>query len=223
MTAGIWAVLPLKDLDTAKQRLAPVLVPGERRALYRAMLEDVLEALSASRATGALAGTVVVTRDAEIEALARRYATRIIGETENRGQSAAVAHAAGILASEGTAGIVTVPGDVPLVTGEEIGTILGAHGTAPAITIAPARDERGSNAVCCSPPDCLAFQFGNDSFEPHQAGSRALGIEPRIVRLPGIGLDVDSPEDLATFAAHPSATRAYQFLVTNRIVDRLKQ
>jgi len=33
-----------------------------------------------------------------------------------------------------------------------------------------------------------------------------------VLRLPGIALDVDTPEDLAAFAALPSPTRARAFL-----------
>jgi 2-phospho-L-lactate guanylyltransferase len=43
---GIWAVVPVKDIRDAKQRLASVLAPHERAALFRAMLHDVLSALS---------------------------------------------------------------------------------------------------------------------------------------------------------------------------------
>ena len=38
-------LVPVKDLDGAKERLSPVLAPAERRALAQAMLEDVCQAL----------------------------------------------------------------------------------------------------------------------------------------------------------------------------------
>ena len=38
-----WAILPVKGLDTAKQRLSDALAPDERRDLFRAMIEDVLK------------------------------------------------------------------------------------------------------------------------------------------------------------------------------------
>ena len=44
------AVVPVKELDRAKERLAPVLPPEQRRALMLAMLEDVLTALAATSA-----------------------------------------------------------------------------------------------------------------------------------------------------------------------------
>ena len=78
--------MPVKDLANAKQRLAGVLSADERHALFRAMLEDVLSALAASRG---LAGILMVTRDLEARALAARYGARVLAEAANRGHTAA--------------------------------------------------------------------------------------------------------------------------------------
>jgi 2-phospho-L-lactate/phosphoenolpyruvate guanylyltransferase len=53
---GVWAVVPVKELAGAKQRLSSCLSPEERRALATIMLEDVLDALSAVRQ---LAGVLI--------------------------------------------------------------------------------------------------------------------------------------------------------------------
>ena len=64
---------------------------------------------------------------------------------------------------------------------------------------------------CCSPPLVMPLRFGDDSFLPHLAAARGLGIEPTIVELPGIGLDIDQPEDVqALLRATPAMqTRGY--------------
>jgi len=214
----LWAVVPVKDLHLAKQRLAAVLGPEERRALFRAMLEDVLSVLAASEG---LAGTLLVTRDGEACALARGYGARVLAEAANLGHTAASSLGARALAQRGAAGMVQVPADVPLVTPADIAALLEAHGDAPAVTLAPSRDERGSNAVVCSPPDLLPLRFGADSFLPHVRRAQALGIEPEIVRRPGLALDIDTPEDLAAFLAAPSQTRAYAYLAESGIAERL--
>jgi 2-phospho-L-lactate guanylyltransferase len=67
------------------------------------------------------------------------------------------------------------------------------------LTIVPAHDELGSNAVLCAPPLVMPLRFGDDSYFPHLATARRYGIEPTIVRLPGIGLDIDHPVDLRAF------------------------
>jgi 2-phospho-L-lactate guanylyltransferase len=214
----VWAVLPVKDLAGAKQRLAPVLSPTERRALFAAMLEDVLGALASS---AGLAGILMVTRDGLAQELAARYGARVLVQGENRGHTTASTLGARILAQEGVAGMMQVPADVPLVTPDDIAALLRAHGETPAITLSPSRDERGTNAVLCSPPDVLPLRFGDDSFWPHVQRARSLGIEPQIVRRPGLALDVDAPGDLAAFLATPSETRAWAYLTGSGIAARL--
>ena len=215
----LWAVLPVKNLEDAKQRLAGVLAAGERRALFAAMLEDVLAGLAASKG---LAGILVVTRDPLASRLAAGYGARVVVEEDNRGHTAASTLGARTLAEEGVAGMLQVPADLPLLTPEDIAAVLAAHGEAPAVTLAPSRDGRGSNAVACSPPDLLPLRFGDDSFVPHLQAARAQGIEPQVVRRHGLALDVDTPEDLAAFLAAPSATRAFAYLAESGIAGRLR-
>lgn len=214
----LWAVLPVKDLHHAKQRLAGVLSATERQALFAAMLEDVLSTLAACERLG---GIMLVSRDPHATELAARYDARVLAEPKNRGHTAASSFGAAMLAREGAAGMIQVPADIPLVTVADMDAVLEAHGAAPAITIAPSRDKLGSNAVACSPPDVLPLRFGDDSFFPHLERARGLGIEPRIVERPGLALDVDTPADLAAFLADPSATRAYAYLYESGIAARL--
>ena len=208
--SDVHAVVPVKDLGNAKQRLAAVLDQPARTALFRVMLEDVLEALTG---VAALAGVILVTRDPEAIALAERHGAECLIEPENRGHTAAVEFAAKALAERGAGALLQVPGDVPRVTATEIEAVVAAHAPAPAVTIAPSRDHRGSNAVLCSPPDVFPFRFGDDSFHPHLAAARTIGIEPTVVERPGLGLDIDTTDDLEAFLASPSDTRTYRLLI----------
>ncbi len=218
MTA-MWAVVPAKDGREAKQRLSSVLMPDERRQLFLAMLGDVLAALAAC---DALAGIVVVTRDAGARALALEFGARVLVETACRGHDAAVTLAARTLAGEGCDGLISIPADVPLVTPAEIARILDAHGGAPAITAVPAHDGRGTNALACSPPDAIALGYGGDSFARHISAARAAGIAPAVVRLPGLARDIDNPCDLLSFLHTPSATRTYAYLEESGIARRCR-
>lgn len=215
---SLWALVPVKDLQDAKQRLAGVLAPAERHALFRAMLEDLLSVLRQCRN---LAGVALVTRDPEARALAARYGARVLREPGNRGHTEASSLGARALAEEGACGMLQLPGDIPLVTPGDIDALLQVHTSAPSVTLAPSRDQRGSNAVACSPPDLLPLRFGEDSFFPHLQRARALGVEPGVVRRPGLALDVDTADDLRAFLAAPSATRAYDYLISNGIAGRV--
>jgi len=214
MKQDVWAAVPVKEFAGAKQRLSPLLSPEQRQALAAAMVEDVLAAL----ADAPLAGIMVNTVDPVAAALARRYGARVVTEGARDGHTGAVMAMARILASEGCGAMLTVPGDIPRVTAAEIAAVVEARKSPPSLTIVPAHDERGSNAVLCSPPLVMPLRFGDDSFLPHLASARALGIEPTIVRLPGIALDIDQPDDLRAFlsATPRMATRAYSAASTLR-------
>ena len=81
------AVVPVKRLRLAKQRLAPVLSRHERVELVRTMLHDVLTTLCA---TPGVSGTIVVTADPEIARLATLFDARVVGDTAETGVNAAV-------------------------------------------------------------------------------------------------------------------------------------
>ena len=210
---NICAVVPVKETRDAKQRLAGVLTPRQRQELALAMLEDVLAALTA---VPELAGILVVTIDPAAAAIAARHGSRIVADGARDGHTGAVAAATRRLAAEGR-GLLEVPGDIPLVEADDVSELIAAHGRAPAFTIVPARDQRGSNAVLCSPPDAVPLRFGENSFFPHLAAARACGIEPKVMALPRIALDIDTPDDLALLLAAASRTRARELLDAWRI------
>jgi 2-phospho-L-lactate guanylyltransferase len=207
-TGKICAVVPLKDTGEAKQRLAGTISAAQRRELTLAMFEQVLATLAGVRE---LAGIRVVTVDPTGHAIAARYGAQVRGENAREGHTAAVAAAARCLSAEGFA-LLALPGDIPLVTCEDIRQLIGAHRGAHAFTIVPARDLRGSNAVLCTPATAVPLRFGDDSFLPHVAAARAHGIEPRIVHLPRIALDIDTPDDLLELLATGAGTPTHALL-----------
>jgi 2-phospho-L-lactate/phosphoenolpyruvate guanylyltransferase len=109
---------------------------------------------------------------------------------------------------------LVVPADIPRATAIEIDAVLTAARPAPSFTISPAHDELGSNAVLCRPPEAVPLRFGHNSFFPHLEAARRQGVEPAIVPLPGIALDIDHPGDLRAFLAAdpPMRTRTLDLL-----------
>ncbi|HUA77851.1 MAG TPA: 2-phospho-L-lactate guanylyltransferase [Acetobacteraceae bacterium] len=208
---GIWAVIPIKEFTSAKQRLAATLTPEQRRALAAAMFEDVLETIAT---VAELAGILIVTADFAAAELARRYGAEISTDGALSGHTGAIAAASRRLAAEGRAGMITMPGDIPALTSAEISLTLAAHKPAPSFTIVPAHDDLGSNAIICSPPDSVPLKFGDNSFFPHLESARRAGVTPTIIRQPGIAMDIDNPSDLATFLRMPQfrPTRTHAFL-----------
>jgi 2-phospho-L-lactate guanylyltransferase len=209
---SIFAAVPVKDLVNAKQRLVAALPPEDRRALAAAMLEDVLDALAAARQTVQVVEVVVVTRDAAAVALAERHGARCLTEQANRGHTEAVAFAQRAAVAEGARRFLTIPGDVPCATGEEIALLCAPPGREPDVAFVPSLSGFGTNAALLSPADAMPLKFGEPSFDNHLDAARARGLSPRVLRLPGIGLDIDAPEDLAMLLARGAHTRSAALL-----------
>ena len=207
----VWAAVPVKAFTGAKQRTASVLTPVQREKLAATMLEDVLDALAGATR---LAGILVNTIDPVVASLATRYGARVITDGALDGHTGAVNGLARVLAAEGKDALLTVPGDIPRVTSAEIDALISSCLMPPSFTIVPAHDELGSNAVLCAPPFSVPLRFGDDSYFPHLIAAREQGIEPTIIRLTGIGLDIDHPADLRAFiAARPrKSTRTLALL-----------
>ena len=209
--SSFWIIVPVKDTRHSKQRLIASLDAHQRRLLALAMLEDVLAAIAPVRD---LARCAVVTIDPEATAMAERYGLRVLTEGAGEGHTGSVSAAARLLGREGASGFLTLPGDIPNISTSEVEALLRVHREAPAFTIAPSHDELGSNAVACSPVDAVPLRFGTDSYFPHLAAARRTGIEPAVLRLPGIAMDIDTPEDLARFMRQEPRvpTRALAYL-----------
>ena len=202
--SGLWAVVPVKEPARGKTRLAPALDAAARRALMLAMLGDVLDALA--QAPG-LSGVLVATLDREAASVATRFGAEISREDAGLGHSEAVAAAARRLAREQSA-MLTLPADIPLLQPEDVAAILEAHRGGRDFVIVPSRDGNGTNAVLCAPADLVPLRFGAPSFRPHLAAARARGIEPTVLDLPRVALDIDEPADLEALLAAPSRCRA---------------
>jgi 2-phospho-L-lactate/phosphoenolpyruvate guanylyltransferase len=207
----VWACVPVKEFTGAKSRLSVFLSPAQREVLAMTMLEDVLSALAGATR---LAGIMVNTVDHRAADLAQRYGARVVTEGARDGHTGAVNGMARVLAAEGNAALLTLPGDIPRVTSAEVDAVVSSCRAAPSFTIVPAHDELGSNAVLCAPAGVIPLRFGDDSYFPHVATARRHGIEPTILRLPGIGLDIDHPVDVRAFlrAAPRKSTRTLALL-----------
>jgi 2-phospho-L-lactate guanylyltransferase len=210
----IWAIIPVKEFDGAKHRLSDLLSPPERRLLAETMLTDVLDAVAGCRR---LAGVVIVTLDPNATALGDKLGARILAEGARDGHTGSVNAGRSLLARERRAGMITIPGDIPAVRVGEIDAVLSAHLAAPSFTISPAHDDLGSNAVVCSPPEQVALRFGDNSYFPHLDAARRQGIEPTVIRQPGIAMDIDHPVDLALFLRLPQSAGTR----TRALLDKL--
>ena len=212
-----YVVIPAKNFHGAKQRLAGLLQPHERSALARATLTDTLTACA--QAAG-LAGIGVVTCDREVAELTASLGAEVLWEPQARGQSAAVARGGRECRRRGIASMLTMPGDIPLLTAADVETLAAAALSAPPVILVPNRDDTGTNALLLTPPDCLPVAFGDDSFRRHLRLCAERGLVVDVRRMPRVALDVDTPEDLVVFVAQCVPSHSLQVLTDLGVVGR---
>lgn len=209
--AATWAIVPVKSLEQAKQRLAGVLPLEARRRLMLVMLEDVLATL---RHVERLEPVLVVTPDAEVAELAANAGARVLREASSQGHSAAAIAGFAYAQSQGAVRALTLPADAPLVTAAELRSLIDGDAVTAnqELTLVPSHDGDGTNGFLVSPPDLLQPSFGPGSFARHLAHAAARRIECKVQDLPGLALDIDEPADLTRLIAQKRGDRRYSFL-----------
>jgi 2-phospho-L-lactate/phosphoenolpyruvate guanylyltransferase len=195
-------LIAAKQLEFAKTRLAPMLPPGERRALAEAMFRDVLAASMSATADH----VAVVTSDAGLLAMAQSAGALTIDEEFPRGLNAAVALSTSALIGQGAETVCTVLSDIPLTAAEDIDAVFAAMPSGRGAVLVPSRDFSGTNMICRSPADGVPTRFGRMSLVRHLDDCRGAGIPARVLRLARPALDLDVVGDLAEFERAGSAT-----------------
>jgi 2-phospho-L-lactate/phosphoenolpyruvate guanylyltransferase len=211
------AVLPVKSFPRAKQRLGDAVAGGDRHELAAAMVADVLAALAA---VPELAEVIVVTAEPHAAALAAETRASVVHDPDELGQSRAAARGVDATLARGAERVLLVPGDCPALDPAELSELLGQGEDAPSVVIVPDRHGSGTNALLLTPPEAVAPSFGVGSFARHAALARAGGATVRVAMLPSLGLDVDTPADLAALR-HALAASLDGAPRTRAVLDRL--
>ncbi len=210
-------LIPVKNLGSAKQRLATVLDQASRTELAQAMLHDVLDAVSVAQNRPPCA---LVTGDPFALELARRYDFQVIADPDNPGETSAIQMATSLCIARGIDSTLVIPADIPLIRSGELEQIF-ANTPEVGSLLVPAADGRGTNAAFRRPANLFPLRFGNDSFKPHLAAARATGKPCTVLKIPGIGLDVDNPSDLADLLCQPGETQSQKLLRQWKLDGRL--
>jgi 2-phospho-L-lactate/phosphoenolpyruvate guanylyltransferase len=176
----VLGIVPVKGLDGAKTRLAPVLSTEERAGLVLEMLERVL---GACRDATVIRRTLLVTPDPGLA----RAGTEVLADA-GTGHADAVALA--LADPRARAGALVVMADCPLATAESLDALAAA-----ARPLALVRSHDGGvNALALRTVNGFRPAFGAPATET-LAHARAAGIEPAVLDDPALALDVDRPED----------------------------
>jgi 2-phospho-L-lactate/phosphoenolpyruvate guanylyltransferase len=205
----IFAILPVKSPQNAKQRLTGFLAVEQRETLARMLYRQTLSALCQAEGIDQV---VVATSDAEIADHARRSGVMVFEEVEQVSHSVS-ADAACLRAMEmGASTVMLVPIDVPTVTPADFTQL--AASARPGLIVVPSSDGTGTNALVRTPPDCIQSRFGPGSFRKHLDQALSKGLPADVLRLPGLMFDIDTPEDVAELLARTHECQVSTFLRT---------
>ena len=204
-------LLPVKDFNNAKQRLAPAMDAPARAGLARAMLSDVLAALKRARAPERI---VVFTSAEAVMEMVEPFGFETVFERSVAGHSAAVNQ----LVDEfrvSSSSILAIAGDLPKLRSSEIDFALNA--ASEPVTLLPSRDWTGTNGVVFIPPARISMEYGEGSFRRHLSKVSAAGLRSDVMDLPGIAFDIDTPEDLEAYLQDPRKdSETWRYLNTRR-------
>ncbi len=205
-------LIPVKDFELAKGRLAPQLPAGERAELARSMAARVVQA------AGRMQALVVCDNDevAEWAHSAGAHPLRI----EVRGLNGALTAALERLST-------ATPGESPpwrdstdsdaASDGRWPQHVVIAHGDLPraetlkglaepgTVTIVPDRHLDGTNVMALPLGTGFEFHYGPGSFRAHCTEALRCGLDLRVRRVAALEFDIDTPDDLAAYLADTGA------------------
>ena len=197
------AILPVKRFGAAKQRLLDVLDRPARAAVVRAMLADVLAAITEA---AEIERVIVITGEGRAERIAMDHARRVKTPIEVMRDPTDAGHrqaaTLGIIRAKalGAGAAALLPGDCPLLDPAELDGALARLGPDRVIVV-PDRHGSGTNALLLRPADAIAPGFGPGSRERHVERALARGLEVEVAELDSLALDLDTPDDLRDLAA----------------------
>ncbi|MCL2713118.1 MAG: 2-phospho-L-lactate guanylyltransferase [Alphaproteobacteria bacterium] len=195
MTAGLWALVPVKELGGVKSRLAGLLSAAQRRDLVVAMAADVLRALVGSRRVEhvvLVSGTPELARLTGIADVVSYPGPCTCGLNADLTAAAHWAHRAGARQ------LLIVHADLPLLTSAAIDRFVGARqNRRERGLLRAARCSKGSgtNLLLAPLPLPLPLSFGAHSLARFRDLAAARGLTFEIRDDPALGTDIDISDD----------------------------
>ena len=199
---AIWAVIPVNAFVIGKSRLG---LEGEARvAANRGFLDHVLTVVASVLDVGNI---VVISRDEDALAMARREGARTVLEGAESDLNDALTAGARFAGERGALGVLSIFTDLPDLAAADLNAMIAAF-TGDNLVIAPDEQGSGSNALLMV-PNALPYRHGPNSLWRHLEAAREAHAPFAIVRRPGLMRDIDTPAQYAEIASR-NGERAHQ-------------
>jgi 2-phospho-L-lactate guanylyltransferase len=192
---GLWALVPLKRLAEAKQRLAPILEPAPRMELMLSMAMDVLATLAQIEAVERV---LIVSEDPAAERLAQDAGVEWFQVPPGGGLNSDLELAAAFAQEHGTGQVLIVHADLPFLRPAQLRRFI-ANRSGKITRLAECKAGTGTNLLLTPLPLTFPLVFGSNSLTRFQ---RLLGKAAKVVRNSDLSMDIDNPEDLDCLLMH---------------------
>ncbi|MEA2634700.1 MAG: 2-phospho-L-lactate/phosphoenolpyruvate guanylyltransferase [Chloroflexota bacterium] len=209
-------VIPVKSPSRAKFRLEAVLSEADRSRLALTMARDVFNAVSKLNGYGRF----VISDDPAMLEEGRRFGLEPLTDRVSQGQTAAVHQGFTAAWERGYTAALTIPGDVPGVTAEELDE-LGRYRPEIEVLLTPDREHTGTNGLRLVPPHAITLRFGEDSFNLHLAEARRANRSIEVKEVEGLRYDLDRPDDVVAFMRLNRQTATRELLTELEVAERV--
>lgn len=182
-------VIPIKAPALCKTRLTPALRDVEREAVVAEMLRRTVTA-----AIGAVGLDQILLLGPSRHGLPDDIPLLL---DDGKGLNTALKAARDEAVRAGIGRLLVLSADLPLITVEDVAALIASP--AEAVAIAPDDADQGTNALLLPFPEAANFRFcyGEGSLAKHREEAIRLRLPFVTIQRPGLGLDIDTPDDLA--------------------------
>jgi 2-phospho-L-lactate/phosphoenolpyruvate guanylyltransferase len=206
----IFAIVPAKQFEKGKSRLAPLLDICDRVNLGELLLDSTLRTLENATT---LYSTVVISTDVRAKKIAKMHGAVFVDEGKPIGVNNAVNMANDYCVRSGAVATVVVPNDLPLALSEDIDMICNAAKDYDrCLIICPSAKYDGSNVLLRRPPKLIDSHYDNNSFNMHIDAAKKIGAKIKIILSQRMMRDLDTLEDAQYLAKEPRTCKPLVFL-----------
>jgi len=199
-------IIPVKG-ENPKGRLGALFTVREKKQLQVSMLEDTLQAVARANKLGQ---TYVVSSNRDILKFAERYGVGSIFEEKDGGVNDAVDRAISALGKYD--GWMIIPADLPLITSNDIRTVLTLVRLGSSLVISPSEDYSGTNLMLMSKKAAIPLHYDDDSFNKHVEEASRRGIRFAVYYSENVGFDIDRASDVHRYFGFGRRNSTMNFL-----------
>jgi 2-phospho-L-lactate guanylyltransferase len=186
----IAAIIPVKTFSKAKTRLG--FSQEKTEMICKVMLDEVLSTISKSQ----ISKIILVSKDESAFQIGKKYNVISLFEKNEMGVNDAVSLAEKYLIENNFAASVVFPQDIPLMTSDDVNSLLGFQKGTKSLLVVPSRKFDGTNALLRTPPDVMETHYDEDSYKIHLTTAKSRDIATSFVLIQRIMLDVDDKSDI---------------------------